>query len=881
MSLTHVSSLVLPESLVAQGRLIRCRGHERLLLSDPQTAWIIRQGAVELFALEAETSAGPDAAASPALNQTEHTAEGPRHHLETLAVDTLMLGVSADTCPGLRLLAQPRVDTEVLELPFDAVVRFADDADHRADLAALLESWLQALSRGVAVWTAPRPRIAESIAPGESRSLAEGVRVGSKSSLSWVRLPGNAAQFVDTQAPAADAEPVRFPLGADAWLTSTAAIEIDATDTAAVLADGTAWAGIAHLHAAVLGAIEHDLTLTEAAAVDQLAARRTANAERRDQAFAELMHVTHGTRIAPSQAAETEAPVVTAMRLIGHEMGFEVSPPADLDDDAQPAVQALAQASGVRARAIVLRDRWWLRDFSALLVFDNDSGAPLVASANGRRQPVLIEPTTGERQPLRPERLAPAAWEFTAPLPFRALSFGGFFGRGLKGAASDLWAVLLLGAIGALVGLATPVATGYIIDSVIPDQDLSQLVQLGVVLLVLAATTFVVSYTTALAYTRAESRMGRQLQSGLMDRVLRLPMRFFQDYSTGDLASRVMGLSRIQTMLSGTTTSSLLGGLVAIFSFALMFYYDVRLALWAGLLTLIYSLVSVFIAYRLLRQQRLLATLNGQLSNRVLQMILGIAKIRLAAGEERAFSEWAQVFAQDRRHQLASQRLIAVQTALDHLLALAGLLIFVFVIGKPSTQQDLLAIGAFSALLVTYQRFASKMSELMQVVSQSLGIQPLLERARPLLTTAPEAADERPDAGRLSAEIDISHLHFRYRDDGPLILNDVCIHVPAGHFVALVGASGSGKSTLIRLLLGFEAAESGGLFFDGKDLTTIDVGSVRRQMGVVMQNANVMPGSLFENIVGPSGGSLDDAWQRPGRLDSPRTSSRCPWACRP
>ncbi|MFE8033727.1 NHLP bacteriocin export ABC transporter permease/ATPase subunit [Thiohalocapsa marina] len=837
----------LPQTLIDQGRPVRPGGHERLLLEDPSKAWIIRHGGVELFAVEAEEGT-----------------EGSRHHLASLSVDSLLLGLPSDRAEHLCLLAQPLIDSEFLEVPIEALMELAEEAAHRPLLVALLESWLAALSQGIAAWTQPRPRISESLAAGRSQSLEAGVRVGSQSALTWLRGPGNGLQFLDTQSLADDDSPLCFPLSAEAWLTTTAPVELVASETASLLVSpGTRaelLSGIGHLHRVVLRAIAHDLQLAAISAADRLTARRASNDGLRDQAFSELMSVTRRRDAGVSSTTGTEAPLVTALRLIGQELGFSVHLPSDQAPGAPPTISSLTQASGVRARALVLRDHWWLRDFGALLVFDAESGAPRVALSNGRRQALLIDPVTGDRQPLAPERLAPAAWEFTPSLPFRALSFGQFFGRGVKAAATDLWAVLLLGVIGAILGLATPVATGYLIDRVIPDQDLSLLLQLGMVLLVLAATTFVVSYTTSLAYTRAESRMGRQLQSGLMDRVLRLPMPFFQGFSTGDLASRVMGLSQIQTMLSTASTSTLLGGLVALFSFALMFHYDVHLALWAGLVTLIYSLISLLIAYRLLLQQRQLATLNGQLSDRVLQMILGIAKIRLAAAETRAFSQWAAVFAQDRRHQLASQRLIATQTALDHLLVLAGLLIFALVIGQPSNSYDLLAIGAFSALLVTYQRFASHLTSLLQVATRLLGIQPLLERARPLLTTAPETAEGRPDAGRLSGEIEVSHIRFRYRDDGPLILNDVTLRVPAGHFVALVGASGSGKSTLMRLLLGFETPESGGIFFDGKALSTIDVGSVRRQMGVVMQNANVMPGSLFENIVGPSGGSLEDAW---------------------
>jgi NHLM bacteriocin system ABC transporter ATP-binding protein len=410
--------------------------------------------------------------------------------------------------------------------------------------------------------------------------------------------------------------------------------------------------------------------------------------------------------------------------------------------------------------------------------------------------------------------------------------------------------------------LTTPVATAYLIDRVIPNHDLGLLIQLGVVLVVLGATAFSLTYVGTLAYSRAESRIGRTLQSGLIDRVLRLPMGFFQDYSTGDLATRLLAMTQVQMLISTASVNAILSGVFGVFSLLLMFAYDTRLALWAGLLTLVYVALSLLLAMLRLRRERPLAQITGRVNNRILQLILGVAKIRLAAAEDRAFARWARLFAQGRSEQLATLRLGAWQGALNQVLALAGLLLFVLLIGKPSERLDPIAVGAFSALLVAYQGFAVSLSNLLLTVTQLLAVRPQLERVRPLLAAQPEAiAGDKPDPGPLSGAIEISHLRFRYESDGPLILDDVSLAIAPGDFVALVGPSGSGKSTLIRLLLGFETPEAGGILFDGQSLASIDATAVRRQMGVVIQRSELMPRSLFENIVGTTGATLDDAWE--------------------
>ena len=183
-------------------------------------------------------------------------------------------------------------------------------------------------------------------------------------------------------------------------------------------------------------------------------------------------------------------------------------------------------------------------------------------------------------------------------------------------------------------------------------------------------------------------------------------------------------------------------------------------------------------------------------------------------------------------------------------------------IGKPGEQPDLSAVGAFSALLVAFLGFTVSLANMLLAVTQLLAVRPQLERVRPLLAAEPEViAGDKPDPGPLSGAIEISHLRFRYELDGPLILDDVSLAITPGDFVALVGPSGSGKSTLIRLLLGFETPEAGGILFDGQSLASIDATAVRRQMGVVMQRSELMPRSLFENIVGTTGATQDDAWE--------------------
>ncbi|WP_295543588.1 NHLP bacteriocin export ABC transporter permease/ATPase subunit [uncultured Thiohalocapsa sp.] len=839
-----------PERLCRQASHARRGGHQPVRLDQPAQAWVILEGRVELFLVS-------------------QGADGARHHLASVPAGGLLLGIDGAEATDFILLAVPHVDTALMTLPLAALRAESIRPDVLAVLAPALELWLRALSQGMARWAAPRPAVGHGLEAGARLDIPSGRRLSAKQTLVWLRLDPAAATYLDLQdLPAGEPgddqgsdQTISFPLAPEAWLLSACALELHGRSTAQALTDGDAWAGATNLQHILFETAALNLRLANVDEHNRLRARRRATEAERDHAFHQLT-ATVGERGQPVAAPPRREPsLVSALRLIGRDAGFSVRLPADVKPEDSPSLAHLARVNGLRRRAIVLSDDWWRHDFGTLLAFDAHSGQPRVLQFVGGRGPRLIDPASGIELTFSPQQVAAQAWELTGHLPLQPLGLRALFGFALRRGWRDLVPMLVMGAITSAIALATPVATAYIIDSILPNHDLGLLLQLGVVLAVLGGAGFAVSYVGTLSYSRAESRIGQALQSGLMDRVLRLPMDFFEDYSTGDLSTRLLAMSKVQTLVSSASVNTLLGGIFGLFSFLLMFAYDVRLALWAALVTAVYVCLSLLLAYLRLRRERVLAEVTGQVNNRLLQLILGVAKIRLAAAEDRAFARWANLFAQGRRQQLAAQRLGAWQGALNQVLMLSGLLVFVLLIGKPSERLDLVAVGAFSALLVAYQNFASSLTAMLLTVTQLLAVHPLLERVRPLLAAAPEIADDKPDPGPLSGAIEATHLRFRYVPDGPLVLDDVSLSIAPGAFVALVGPSGSGKSTLLRLLLGFESLEAGGIFFDGQDLASIDATAVRRQMGVVMQHAQLMPRSLYENIVGTSGASLVDAWE--------------------
>lgn len=836
-----------PQRLLTQAQR-HCRGgNQPLRLDDPAQSWLIQKGRAELFLV------GLDARGM----------EGVRHHLATLEAGSLLLGIATDTPADFVLMAVPHVDSEFLEWPLALLVAESAAVDVLPALAPALDQWLRGLSRGMARWSMPRPVVGIGLPAGKPTDVAANRRCTSMHGTAWVQLVPTDVIYLDIQDLPDEQEKVMFPLTADAWLLSLVAMTLEPKTTAEVLQTQQAWDGIETLHHILFETASMNLLLANVDEYNRLTARRATTEGERDLAFEALLAVTAKKTKVTMLKVDGDTPLVSALRLVGASEGFEVRVPTSRKPGEAPTLEQITRASGVRTREVTLQGDWWQTDFGSLLAFDANTQAPLVLLSRHHGKPMLIDASDGKSQPLGQarERVASVAFECSAPLPFKPINFRELFGFALIRGWRDALPMLLLGAVLSLLNLSVPVLTAYTIDSIIPSHEMGLLAQIGIVLAVLGGTSFMVSYAGTQAFTRAESRVSRALQSGMMDRILRLPMGFFQNYSAGDLATRLMAITKIQSLLSTASVNAILSGIFGVFGFFLMLHYDPRLALWALMVIGVYGAISLMLGYLRLRCERQLATLTGKLNSDLLQLILGVAKIRLAAGEDRAFARWAKQFALARHHQLAAHRISAAQNALNQVLSIGGLLLFVVLIGKPSEAPNLIAIGAFAALLVAFQQFSGSLSTMFTVGIELIAIQPQLERARPLLLAKPEISDDLEDPGPLSGAIEISHLSFRYAPDGPLIVDDVSLDIPPGSFLALVGPSGSGKSTLLRLLLGFDKAQSGGILFDGRDLASLDATAVRRQMGVVMQNAQLMPRSLYDNIVGVSGGSLEDAWE--------------------
>jgi NHLM bacteriocin system ABC transporter ATP-binding protein len=522
----------------------------------------------------------------------------------------------------------------------------------------------------------------------------------------------------------------------------------------------------------------------------------------------------------------------------------------------------IAHASRLRARRVLLRDGWWRRDIGPLVAWRGEAREPVAIVPTSPHRYVMVAPGKGAGRVVDAELaagLAPEAMMLYAPLPALTGS-STLLAFCLRQASSEVVRILLSAlAIGAL-GLAAPLITEVLINSVIPRTEWDQLAYCAAGLAMVAIGAAGFQAVQSIAILRLESVLDRILQAGIVDHLLRLPVSFFRQYAAGDLADRALGVEAIRRVVTGNTIHGFLAAVFALFSFGLMFYYDVRLALIALVLTLLRTVIILVTCVVRLRRERKHFALDGKVQGLVLQLLTGVGKLRVAFATPRALAVWTRNFAEQKRQFVGSQRAANMLAVFEAAFpTLATLVIFAGVWqGSGSLALD---TGQFLAFFVAFGQSLVAVGTLSTAIGETLTAIPRFDRLRPLIAQPAEIAELRNSPGELTGALELGQVTFRYDPGGPPILRRVSLRVSKGEYVALVGPSGSGKSTIFRLLLGFEKPEAGTIFFDGKAIDTLDISAIRRQVGVVLQNGKLASGSLYENICGSTQLPLEQVWE--------------------
>nr|MBA3532688.1 NHLP bacteriocin export ABC transporter permease/ATPase subunit [Ardenticatenales bacterium] len=843
----RVEELFLLQLRYREATFFEAGSNQPFLLSGASSVWVVYSGRVHIFAVQVQ----------------DGEPVGHRRHLYTAEGGDAFFGMEIqEEGTVMGLLAVGVNNTRLLRLKRERLIELAADPLYHPPLATLLDNWIGGLVRGVS-----QTRIDNDCAlleAGHQIRLPAGQIVRPKRGVVWIRQETGSTLFLGEEAVGVLQPDGYLPLSNHGWLQTQGVTQLVAIPTQTWLEGAHPWSTLDKFHHLLL-----ETLLVKSARekqVEQEWLRQKVNHQQwyLENAVSQLAAILE-SRLRPRPLGEREEDaLLAASRLVGKTLGIAIRTPNNWGQarTLRDPLMAITRASYVRMRRVALAEGWWKQDHGPLLAYIEENHHPVALLPISATRYQLHNPVTQEVVPVTEAvalTLSLFAHMFYRPLPHRPLSALDLLKFGLQGRLLDFSMVLLLATAVGLLGLITPVAIGIIFDRILPGAAWPQLLQISLALLAGAGAAAMFQVAHSIALLRLEGKMDTSLQAAIWDRLLSLPTPFFRNYSAGDLGLRAMGINTIRKTIAGTAMTSLLAGNLLLFSLALLFYYSPALARVALLLVAAGTLVSILIGYFQVQRQRHLARLEGQLSGLVLQAIQGIAKFRVAGAESRTFAFWADAFSEQRRQayqaRMLSSRLSVFNAAFPTIATLVLFAVFAL------SSDVALSTGSFLAFHAAFGQLLLAGLQLSAALTTTLSVVPSYERLQPILQALPEADDSKMDPGPLQGKIELNHVFFRYQPDSPLIVNDVSMEINPGEFVALVGSSGSGKSTLLRLLIGFEKPTSGVIAYDQQAVAGLDIQSIRRQIGVVLQNSRVMSGTILSNIVGTSNLTIDDAWE--------------------
>jgi NHLM bacteriocin system ABC transporter ATP-binding protein len=813
-----------------------------LPLDRPDAGWVVRSGTVELYAVLWNGGA----------------AISPRHYLFTLKPGELIAPLLCRT-EGLMIVALATEAVTLLPVTIQLLTDIAANRERGKMAAVQLDRWLHGIGTTLAPIVGIMPSDAVAHSSGEKFTAREGAAMTSQASVVWFGSAGTPLAWHDFEAIAPIDGVVTMPVPSGLWLLAAGDAEILTLDTAGALQQRNWLSALRAFHAKALAMLLAHLEAHEQVATALVQGRAERTARTLDRTIGRFVGILDHAPAWTGASAPDEK-LLGPFVMVAETLGIELPQRIRLAIARATTVEDAARSARIRQREIALRGNWWKQDFGPFIGFLDEERRPVAVLPASRGRYRMMDPDGGADLIVTPQlaaRLAPIGHMLYRPLPAKPLEFKDILLAGWAQNRADFAVAMIASVLLGILGLAVPVATRLAFDRFIPSHEMTQLSELAIGLFLVALISIGFRAAYDMAFLRVDGRMAGQTLASIIDRVLRLPQHVLRFGST-DLAQRATSAESVRR----GAVNFMLGSLAATFTWlcngALMLYYAPFAALAAVGCFLLLLVVAYICARRQFDTIRRGEELHANVNTIVFHLINGISVLRTTGSEDRAFARWGHDFAEMRARSFRAQaigRVFEVCLAGFDTLTLAG--VFLLLSFVPTKD---LSTGAFVSFIAAYAAFMAASGQLARGLNGVINLRPSWERAAPLLAAVPEGGEAKRDPGVLTGAVELTNITFRYGPNTPHVLSGLSMSAAPGEFIALVGVSGSGKSTAMRMLLGFDLPHAGTVQFDGVDLRHLDIDLVRRQIGVVLQNGKLVPGSIYENIMGPHRGTLEDAW---------------------
>ncbi len=515
---------------------------------------------------------------------------------------------------------------------------------------------------------------------------------------------------------------------------------------------------------------------------------------------------------------------------------------------------------GLTKRKVALTKKWWVRGEGPVIGVDPDNNiiclTPLKFGGYS-----YIDPKT--RKEIRVSRrnaknIGGTAYCFYKPFPIKSMSIKDFILYMLRSFTRFDFAFLAVLALSAsLLGLITPAINQMIYSNIVPSGRIDDIFPLISLMVGAIITIVIFNLFETLWILRIGDKIQFSTQGALWIRLLNLPMSFFKDYSAGDLTMRTFSLNSVCNTISSSLIPSVLTAVFSVVYLGQIASISSVLLTPTILIIIVTIIVMLLNGYLNVKLNKKSNELSPKLSGLINQLFSGVSKIKLAGAEVRAFAKWSDLYSQMAKIKYNPNLFIKMYSAVNAAVSLGGTMLLYFV-----AYQNNLAVADFIAFNTAYGSFSAAITRVASIVLEIANLKPTIDLLEPIFEAVPEGGQLKTRVDDITGKIDINNLKFRYTKDGPLIINDLNLSIKPGEYLGIVGSTGCGKSTLFRLLLGFEKPESGAIYYDNKNMENLDLHSVRRRIGIVLQNGSMFSDSIYSNITitNPTA-SMDEAWE--------------------
>ena len=516
-------------------------------------------------------------------------------------------------------------------------------------------------------------------------------------------------------------------------------------------------------------------------------------------------------------------------------------------EDMNEQLEYLMRPYGIMRRSVILESGWYKDAIGAMLGIRKDNGTVVALIPSGFSGYEYFDLESGKYIKVKKSNedlFEDEAIAFYKPFPLKSVTIKDlivYIAQVLS--VSDYVAIALATLAVSLLGMLTPKINNILFSAVVTSGSVRLLIGIAIFAICLSLTSLIISSVKSLISARINTKLSISIEAATMMRLMSLPADFFKNYSSGELQERAGNISSLCDMLVSTILNT---GMTSVFS--LIYIYQIFVyapglvipSLIITFITIIFFVVSALMQMKISVKQM---ELGGRESGMTYALISGVQKIKLAGAEKRAFARWANLYAERISYSYNPPAFLKLNPVISSAISLTGTLVMYYMAVKTGV-----SVAEYYAFNTAYGMVSGAFMSLSSIALTFAQIKPILERVKPLLDAKPEISEGKQVITRLSGAVEMNNVSFRYNESMPNVIDNLSLKIRPGQYVAIVGKTGCGKSTLMRLLLGFEKADRGAIYYDGKDINSLDLKSLRRKIGSVMQNGKLLQGDIYSNI---------------------------------